>query len=159
MDDTISFREMKVGEEKAVSELVTRTFNVFIAPGYSPEGVQESLSYVKPKALRKIAQEGYLFLVAAIKDEIIGVISIRIRDHRDHITLLFVDAKYHQRGIARELLRRALEIRLSCDPAIGQITVNSSPYAVPIYKKLGFQQLSPEQVENGIRFVPMVLKL
>ena len=159
MDDAISFREMKAGEEKAVSQLVTRIFNEFIAPGYSAEGVREFLRYIKPEILRQLAQEGHLFLVAAVKDKIVGVILIRIRNHRNHITLLFVDAKYHRRGIARTLLNRALEIRRGRDPTIEEITVKSSPYAVLIYEKLGFQQLQPEQVENGIRFVPMVLEL
>ncbi len=159
MENAVSFREMKFGEEKAVSDLVVRTFNEFIAPGYSSEGVEEFLSYVKPESLRRIAQEGRLFLVAVMKDEIVGVITMGVRNRVNHIIFFFVDARYHRRGIARELLQRALEIRRGCDPTMSEVTVNSSPYAVRIYEKLGFQKLGPERVENGIRFTPMVLKL
>jgi len=35
------------------------------------------------------------------------------------------------------------------------MTVNSSPYAVPIYHKLGFKDTGSEQVVNGLRFTPM----
>jgi len=37
----------------------------------------------------------------------------------------------------------------------GFITVNSSPYAAKIYRKLGFVDMDAEQMTNGIRYVPM----
>ncbi|WP_094603611.1 GNAT family N-acetyltransferase [Sporomusa silvacetica] len=36
-----------------------------------------------------------------------------------------------------------------------EITVNSSPYAVLIYEKMGFVRTDVEQEINGIRFIPM----
>jgi hypothetical protein len=42
---------------------------------------------------------------------------------------------------------------------LAQVSVNSSPNAVPIYERLGFASWSPEQTVNGIRFVPMLLEL
>jgi ribosomal protein S18 acetylase RimI-like enzyme len=159
MSDATLFREMRAEDADGVVDLVTQTFNAFIAPGYSTEGVQHFLSGMKSERLLQLAQEGDLFLVAEIGDKIVGVISIRISDHINHIRLLFVDGEYHRRGIARQLLEKALEIRRGCDPTISEITVKSSPYALPIYGKLGFHQLGPERVENGMRFTPMVLKL
>jgi len=35
------------------------------------------------------------------------------------------------------------------------MTVNSSPYAVDIYRRLGFHAISEEQLTDGIRFTPM----
>lgn len=35
------------------------------------------------------------------------------------------------------------------------MTVNSSPYAVPVYEKLGFHATGSEQTVNGLRFTPM----
>ena len=37
------------------------------------------------------------------------------------------------------------------------MTVNSSPYAVPVYHKLGFKDTGSEQMVNGLRFTPMEL--
>ena len=34
-------------------------------------------------------------------------------------------------------------------------TVNSSPYAVPIYHKLGFVDTNTEQLASGMRYTPM----
>ena len=38
------------------------------------------------------------------------------------------------------------------------MTVNSSPYAVGIYRKLGFKAVDDEQSVNGLRFTPMTLE-
>ena len=35
------------------------------------------------------------------------------------------------------------------------ITVNSSPYAVPVYRKLGFVETDTEQLADGMRYTPM----
>ena len=34
-------------------------------------------------------------------------------------------------------------------------TVNSSPYAVPVYRKLGFVETDTEQLADGMRYTPM----
>jgi hypothetical protein len=39
------------------------------------------------------------------------------------------------------------------------VTVHASPNAVLAYAKLGFQATGAEHVQNGIRFIPMVLDL
>ena len=36
-----------------------------------------------------------------------------------------------------------------------EFTVNSSPYAVEVYRHLGFEEMDQEQTVNGIRFIPM----
>ena len=37
------------------------------------------------------------------------------------------------------------------------MTVNSSAYAVAVYRKLGFEAVDTEQVVTGLRFTPMAL--
>ena len=70
-----------------------------------------------------------------------------------HISLLFVDWQYHRRGIARQLFAyiRNRALNAGCT----EITVHSSPYAVPVYQKFGFIKTGPEQELNGIRYIPM----
>ena len=38
-----------------------------------------------------------------------------------------------------------------------EVTVNLSPNSVHTYERLGFRQVRPEQVVNGIRFTAMAL--
>ena len=66
------------------------------------------------------------------------------------ICCFFVKAQYHRQGIGRKLWEYLCENSQS-----KMITVNSSPYAVPIYHKLGFVDLDIEQVSDGMRYTPM----
>jgi predicted GNAT family N-acyltransferase len=156
METTVAYRPMQAGEESAVCDLVARVFEEFVEPGFSPEGVKEFLGYAEPEALARRARDNHFVLVAVAGDEIVGMIEVR---NQDHVSLLFVDARVHRRGIGRELLQRALDICLNSKPNLQQVEVNSSPYAVPVYERLGFRQVGPERVKNGIRFIPMVLEL
>ena len=36
-----------------------------------------------------------------------------------------------------------------------RVTVHSSPYAVEIYSRMGFEPTDTEQTVNGLRFIPM----
>ena len=43
------------------------------------------------------------------------------------------------------------------EPDIRAVTVNSSPYAVGFYEKIGFQPVGPEKKADGIRVTSMRL--
>jgi ribosomal protein S18 acetylase RimI-like enzyme len=107
MDEALIFRSMGSEEETGVCDLVMRVFNEFIAPPYSREGVTEFLQYARPDALLYRSQKNHFVLLATAQNRIIGM--IEIRDHY-HVSMLFVDGSFQQRGVSRELLRRALEI-------------------------------------------------
>ena len=63
----------------------------------------------------------------------------------------------------RELIRYAFDDlhlarlfeRMKQDHEAKEFTVNSSPYAVPIYRKLGFCDTDKEQTADGLVFTPM----
>jgi GNAT superfamily N-acetyltransferase len=97
-----------------------------------------------------------LVLVAIGSGEIIGVIDVR---DGSHIRLFFIRKEYQGKGIGRRLFELAFEKCRWKKPGLTAITVNSSPYAVPIYKSLGFVVTQPEQVKNGILHTPMTLNL
>ncbi len=81
---------------------------------------------------------------------------IEVRDS-NHISLFFVEGRLQRQGIAKELLRRALEIRIHNQAGMAKLTVNSSPNAVGAYQTMGFKIEGSKQTKNGIRFVPMAL--
>ena len=155
MKNDICYRELRPDETGEACDLVLNSFNELVAPGYSDEGVKEFLKYVNPEAMSaRLAQDH--FALAAIKNgKIIGIMEVR---SSNHISLLFVKKEYHRRGIAGELLKLALEKCRQGKSDLRFVEVNSSPYAVHIYEKLGFVKTGPEQTVNGIRFTPMVLK-
>ncbi len=152
----VTIGTMREGDLLQVTQLVTKVFNQFEAPEYYPEGVSNFLRYNDVDAFRKRISINHFVLVARNGETIVGAIEVQ---NNDHICLLFVDAAYHQQGIGKTLLRAALARCVKNDPKVDEITVNSSPFAVPIYQRLGFVANGGEKVQDGIRFIPMTLSL
>lgn len=153
----IPITEMQPGEEAEVIRLVRQSFSTFIAPGFSALGVHEFLAYASADALKERLDRGVSFvLLARLPNTIAGMIEMR---GCNHIALLFTDAAYHRLGIARALVAEALQRALQIQPETSEVTVNSSPYAVRFYEKVGFQACGPEQEKNGVIFTPMVRRL
>ena len=69
--------------------------------------------------------------------------------------LVFTRREYHRRGIATALFRYLLADVRAENPELEFLTLNSSPYGLPFYLRLGFVPQSEEQTINGIRFTPM----
>ena len=127
--------------------LIRDVFMEFEAPDYSEEGIAEFLDFLEPLSITAMLDEGEMRIWICESDDcIIGAIAAGEK----HINLLFVDGKFHRKGIARRLLEIMIE---NYKPA--EITVNSAPYAFEAYKRLGFTETDSEREENGIRFTPM----
>lgn len=139
----------KIKQEEEIEEalrLVWEVFQEYEAPDYTKEGVEEFYKSIHEKEyLSKLCWHG-----AFAQKECVGVIATR--SEGTHIALFFVKGKYHRQGIGKQLYQRTQMANHS-----GKMTVNSSPYAVPIYHKLGFKDTDTEQVVNGLRFTPMEL--
>ena len=113
------------------------------------KGVAEFRRYIGHGAISEKMDNGELSLWGSFEGgRMTGVAAVRTMDH---ISLLFVRKEFHRRGIARRLFETAKQ---ACAGA-KEITVNSSPYAVEIYKRLGFVPVSEEKTLGGIRFTPM----
>lgn len=148
---------MKAGEETAVSELIKKVFDEFVGSGYSPEGQKTFLDYIRPEAVsERLKQEGHHVFTATWKKNLVGALAIR---DTNHVSLMFVDKKYHGKGISRKMFKKTIKIVRKRYPDVHEITVNSSPFALPVYIKLGFRQLDKEQEQNGIRYIPMSYNL
>lgn len=128
--------------EDALS-LVWKVFLKYEAPDYTQEGIDAFY--------QSIHDESYLSALSVYgafsNEALVGVIATR-NDGR-HIALFFVDGKYHRQGIGKQLFQTV---------RADKMTVNSSPYAVAIYRRLGFEAVNTEQVVNGLRFTPMELR-
>lgn len=120
--------------------LVWKVFNEYEAPDYPKEGTEEFY-----KSIHDADYLSQLRVYGAFDHEkLVGVIATR--SEGTHIALFFVDGRYHRRGIGKQLFQTVSRHNM---------TVNSSPYAIPIYHKLGFHDLDKEQIVNGLRFTPM----
>ena len=125
-------------------ELCWRVFLEFEAPEYSPEGTAAfRASLDNPERNRQMDYYG-----AFDGETLVGVLSMRAPRH---IAGFFVDAAYHRRGIGRRLFEAMRQ-----DYARREFTVHSSPYAVEVYRHLGFEPADTEQVTDGLRYTPML---
>ena len=150
--DPIVYRPMTPADAQAVSRLILDSFAEFIEAEYSDEGRAEFIRHVQPEALVDRSRSDHFLLLAIAGGKPAGVIDLR---DNDHVSLLFVDSGFQRHGIARELLVRALSVARPAKPGLDRVTVNSSRFGVPIYKRLGFRQTGPERTVNGIVFIPM----
>lgn len=156
MIDQISYRLMGRTDAESVSRLILDVFNEFIADEYSDEGLAEFTRYVQPSALVERSRTNHFVLLAVKQSQVVA--AIEIRDNA-HVALMFVDARFHRSGIARELLQRSISLARPAKPGLDRVTVNSSRFGVAIYEKLGFRQTGPERTINGIVFIPMAHQL
>jgi GNAT superfamily N-acetyltransferase len=156
MKEALIFKEALSDQAALICNLIMECFNEFVAPGYSREGIQEFSKYVDPAAMRARLKGNYFIFTALFKDHLAGMIEVR---DNNHISLFFVERQFQNKGIAKKLLSLAIERCRKNNPGVKIIEVNSSPFAVPIYTKLGFIKINEEQLKNGIRFTPMTLDL
>ena len=149
-------REAKRDEWETAMSLAWTTFMKYEAGDYPKEGVDSFLDFISDEKLFQMFLIGeYHVFVAVDNDKIIGVISLRARTH---ISLLFVDERYHHRGIGRNLVNyAAMFVREENKRTF--LTVNSSPYAENFYRRLGFTDTDTQQQKDGIIYTPMSLSI
>jgi len=152
---TIFYRAMLPDDETDVDALVQSVVDEFFAPGDSNEGVAAFKKLVAAGSFTERFKTGNLVLLAISENKIIGM--LEMSDYR-HITLLFVEKAFQQKGIAQELCRRSVELCRKLNPELKAITVNASPNALGAYQTIGFTPTEDEKETNGMRFTPMALK-
>ncbi len=147
----MEIRSLVEQDLQAAHELVWQVFSQFEAPEYSEEGIRTFSDFIQTQSMRQRILDGELVLYGAWRlNELIGVLAAKAGGH---ISLFFIRAEYHRQGFGKMLFQRYLKDAAASGTEI--ITVNSSPYAVAVYEKLGFSKTSEEQTIQGIRFVPM----
>ena len=147
-------RKIRENELNQALDLVYKVFMEFEAPDYPAEGVESFVNdIIKNEGFKEGCITGKFKMYGAFDgDTIIGIMTMR---KESHVMLAFVDKAQHKRGVGRKLFEYILKETVLGNPSITDLTVNSSPYAVGFYKKLGFIETDVLQEKHGIRFVPM----
>lgn len=141
-------RKLLPEERSNALDLAWRVFSEYESPDYSEEGTEE---------FRKcLHDENYLdgidYYGAFDAERLIGLVGVR--PDRKHICFFFVDGEYHRQGVGKKMFTA-----IKNDYCNQIITLNSSPFGVPFYHALGFEDTDKEQTVNGIRFTPMKIYL
>lgn len=140
----MEIRRIQERDLSAAMDLCWRVFLEFEAPDYPLEGVEAFHAYISDSE-----QVKYLTVFGAWEDRhLLGVLAAE----GSHIALFFVDPAFHRQGIGRRLFQACLT-----EGGWARVTVHSSPYAVEVYRHLGFSASAEEQMSpDGIRYTPMV---
>lgn len=142
--EQIRIQKLPPSETSEALSLVWQVFSAFVAPDYCEEGVRTFQDFLKSEEMIG----GLTFFGAYIGKALVGVAATG--NEGEHLSLFFVDGRFHRRGIGKKLFETVLRSSSS-----GSLSVNSSPYAAEVYRHLGFSGTDPEQFKNGIRFIPM----
>lgn len=152
METPYEIRSAYRDEWEDAMALAWKTFLRFEADVYSPEGVRHFADFITDTTLHRMFVMGaYQMFVALDQGRIVGMITLR---NATHISLLFVDERYHRRGIGRALMKHLTNYLLT-EVGAAYVTVNASPYGVGFYHRLGFKDLRPEEEKDGIIYTPM----
>lgn len=149
----MKIKSIKPPEVNLASTFVWKVFSEFVAHDYPQEGIDTFKEFIQPEELKKMMENEKIFMLGCFDmEKLVGAVAIM---DFCHVSLLFVDKEYQCKGIAKALFAKARELCIQKNPELCEITVNSSIYAVPIYKKLGFNITGEPTTNNGITFVSM----
>lgn len=149
----MNIRPASLQDASAISKLILSVAHYFTlnSDGTGAEGFLKTIS--------KEAIEGYIddsnfrYLAGFVDENLAGVVAIRDNKHLYH---LFVSPKFQRRGFARELWSTAMEEAIQLGSR-GEFTVNSTPFAAPVYTSFGFEVVGQRVETKGIAFIPMKL--
>ena len=151
-EETFRYRMAVEKDWEPAMKLAWETFLIFEAKDYTEEGIESFRDFISDQWLKKMFLKGdYQMYVALHGKKLVGFITLR---NKHHISLLFVDKEYHHKGIGKTLVENLGQYIIT---EIGEdyMTVDSAPYALEFYHKLGFWDLAPQQYKQGIIYTSM----
>lgn len=147
-------RPLALDDIPAAAALLRRAAEEFILHESTPADGAVFLAEQGEEGMRGFLAKGHVYHVAEVDGTLAGFIAIR---ERSHVYSLYVDSRFHRRGVARRLWETARQAALGPGHP-GAFTVNSSNHALPFYASLGFVATAPTQV-SIVRYNPMRLVL
>lgn len=134
-------------EKNEYNQATDLALDVYINCGrsdFNDEGLESFKSFINNEQL----MNELIIYGAFEQNKLIGILGIK--NNRKHISLFFIQPEHHRKGIGKKLFDY-----MENDHPADEMTVNSSTYAVPFYKHLGFEQTNDKQTTNGMTYVPM----
>jgi len=148
MDKDYQYRQAKLDDAAAISELICSVVEEFVIKDFTPRGAKNMRAIISEQSIRSYLGQGIQYHLAIFKGAVVGVLAIKQRNHIYHF---FVDKTHQKKKVAYSLWREWQ----AKDPQ-PRITVNSSKFAIAFYRSLGFKQHQPKVDINDIVSYPMI---
>lgn len=135
------------------SELISKTFAKFNVKEGNKKAIRDYINFYNHKKNIKEIKKNFLkcpiFWVVEESGKIVGI----IRGNKSRIVNLFVDGKYHKKGIGRRLIKRFEDVARKLNS--NNIKVRASLYSVNFYLRSGYKKTTGVRNMNGIKIQPM----
>jgi GNAT superfamily N-acetyltransferase len=149
--DGITIRRFRASDTKAVVQMISETFTRFNAPDATPEGARWFLESLKnTHNIRTRFLQSPICYVACRGSRIVGMVRGRTTTG---LNTLFVDGRYHGKGIGRRLVERFE--RDAAKTGTKVIKLGATMHAVPFYTRMGFKKTTGVRNHHGIKVQPM----
>ena len=149
----VLIRKYSHNDMSKVAELIRKTFSKYNLNEGTPEAVQSYLDKYDPKKMGEKQVRGRLesteiFYVAIENKKIVGM----VRGIKGRVVNLFVDGKFHGKGIGKKLMKKFEEQGFDERNAIN---IKSSLFAVSFYISIGFKKTTGQRNMRGLFVQPM----
>lgn len=148
----INIPTIRLALEADVSDIAELIYSTSVACCFSPvqpcpKWYEES---VQPSQIATLFKsEKMVWLVALEEQKLAGVLAVT---DMSHVKYFFVHPAFQKLGVGKKLWESAMD-----RGALGKsITVRSSLFAVPVYRRLGFKAIEPPKSFNGMDYQTMI---
>jgi GNAT superfamily N-acetyltransferase len=149
----LQIRPAQADDALAISQLLQGLAHHFLLDP-TQAATSPFMQTVSPAAIAGyISSDFFDYCVGEVQGQLAGAVAVRDGKHLFH---LFVDTPYQRQGLAARLWAHAQQRAWAKGNSQG-FTVNSTPFAVPAYQRLGFVATGPEVQTRGVAYVPMRL--
>jgi Acetyltransferase (GNAT) family. len=142
----MKIRTATIEDAAAISQLVYSLSAKYITIDFNHEGARNLLASMEATAIEGYLRSGFRYHIAEENGIVLGVIGVRENKYLYH---LFVTEARQKQGLATRLWRVAREACIAAGNP-GEFTVNSSRFALPFYRKLGFVQVGAPESRGGV---------
>lgn len=152
----IDFKPATVENSAEISALCCKEIKKYISASFPLKAHQHLMNIMSENSFKDLIQNSaYRVTVALEDDKVVGVVTIK---NFTHLYALYVDDDFKRQGIAKTLWE---QVKGEClnRSKLKEFTVNSSEFAVEFYEKQGFIRYGDFETEQGVKYLPMVLKI
>ncbi|MCR5720066.1 MAG: GNAT family N-acetyltransferase [Lachnospiraceae bacterium] len=145
----------EIGDWVPAMCMIWESFMEFDSKDYTKKAADNFYDFITdPELYESFLDGGYRLCVCKNSEgKIVGAAGVR---GFFKLSLLFVDGRYHKRGIGKRLVEYVCH-RLKEEAGSSKLVVMAAPFAIGFYEKMGFIKTEDETTMGGMRITPMEL--
>ncbi len=145
----LEIRSITKADLEALSELVCESFLELSSSDWAENAVQKLIEDSTPIALSKAVESAFYSAIALRNGAIAGMVLL---SKPNILKMLFVNPKLTRNGVGRALWEH---IRFIVEAEASTIELNSTNFAIPFYRAMGFVPISQQFEIDGAKMTRM----